>query len=77
MSSEPHAGCILAKLDAQPDIYLRQLQAAALEDLGWQVSDVTLTVPAANIAALEEKSLLAAEQEREDVAEARRQWSAE
>ncbi len=40
---EPYAGWILAKLDAQPDIYLRELQAAALEELGWQVSDVTLS----------------------------------
>jgi transposase len=40
---ELHAGWILAKLDAQPDIYLRELQAAALEELGWQVSDVTLS----------------------------------
>jgi len=42
-SWEPHAEWILAKLDAQPDIYLRELQAAALEERGWQVSDVTLS----------------------------------
>jgi len=42
-SWEPHAEWILAKLDAQPDIYLRELQAAALKERGWQVSDVTLS----------------------------------
>lgn len=42
-SWEPYAEWILAKLDRQPDIYLRELQAAAEEELGWQVSDVTLS----------------------------------
>lgn len=42
-SWEPHAEWILAKIDAQPDIYLRELQAAALEELDWKVSDVTLS----------------------------------
>ena len=40
---EPHADWILSKLDQQPDIYLRELQAAAPEELGWTVSDVTLS----------------------------------
>src|SRR4051794_40123622 len=40
---EPHAEWILAKLDQRPDIYLRELQAAAREELGWEVSDVTLS----------------------------------
>jgi transposase len=40
---EPYADWILAQLDARPDIYLRELQAAALAELGWQVSDVTLS----------------------------------
>ena len=40
---EPHAAWILAKLDARPDTYLRELQAAAQEELGWKVSDVTLS----------------------------------
>ena len=34
---------LLAKLDQRPDIYLRELQAAAQEELGWEVSDVTLS----------------------------------
>lgn len=42
-SWEPYAEWILAKVDAQPDIYLRELQAAALEELDWDVSDVTLS----------------------------------
>lgn len=42
-SWEPHAEWILSKLDQQPDIYLRELQAAAWEELGWEVSDVTLS----------------------------------
>lgn len=42
-SWEPHAGWLLAKLDQQPDIYLRELQVAAQEELGWEVSDVTLS----------------------------------
>lgn len=40
---EPYADWILAQLDKRPDIYLRELQAAAQEELGWQVSDVTLS----------------------------------
>jgi len=39
---EPYADWILAQLDRQPDMYLRELQAAALAELSWQVSDVTL-----------------------------------
>jgi transposase len=42
-SWEPHAGWLLAKLDQQPDVYLRELQAAAQQELGWEVSDVTLS----------------------------------
>ena len=42
-SWEPHAAWLLAKLDQQPDIYLRELQVAAQEELGWKVSDVTLS----------------------------------
>ena len=40
---EPHAEWLLAKLDKRPDIYLRELQAAAQAELGWEVSDVTLS----------------------------------
>ena len=40
---EPHAEWIVAKLDEQPDVYLRELVAAAKEELGWDVSDVTLS----------------------------------
>ena len=40
---EPYADWILAQLDRRPDMYLRELQAAAREELGWQVSDVTLS----------------------------------
>jgi transposase len=40
---EPYADWILAQLDRRPDIYLRELQAAALAELGWRVSDVTLS----------------------------------
>jgi len=40
---EPYAAWILAKLDQRPDIYLRELVAAAQEELGWEVSDVTLS----------------------------------
>jgi transposase len=40
---EPHAAWILAKLDEQPDIYLRELQAAALAERSWQVSEMTLS----------------------------------
>ena len=40
---EPHAAWILAKLDERPDIYLRELVVAAREELGWEVSDVTLS----------------------------------
>lgn len=40
---EPYAAWILSQLDQRPDIYLRELQAAAQEELGWQVSDATLS----------------------------------
>lgn len=40
---EPYAAWLLAKLDERPDIYLRELVAAAREELGWEVSDVTLS----------------------------------
>ena len=40
---ESYAEWILAQLDKRPDIYLRELQAAAQEELGWEVSDVTLS----------------------------------
>ena len=42
-SWEPYVDWILAKLAEQPDIYLRELQAAAKAELGWEVSDVTLS----------------------------------
>jgi transposase len=40
---EPYAEWILEQLDKRPDIYLRELQAAAKQELGWEVSDVTLS----------------------------------
>lgn len=40
---EPYSDWILALVDARPDIYLRELQAAAQEELGWTVSDATLS----------------------------------
>ena len=40
---EPYANWIEAQLDKRPDIYLRELQVAAQEELGWEVSDVTLS----------------------------------
>jgi transposase len=40
---EPYAEWVLAKLDERPDIYLRELQAAARAELGWDVSDVSLS----------------------------------
>jgi transposase len=42
-SWEPYAEWLLERLDKHPDIYLRELQAAAKEELGWEVSDVTLS----------------------------------
>jgi len=42
-SWEPYADWILAQLDQRPDVYLRELQAAAGDELGWRVSDVTLS----------------------------------
>ena len=40
---EPYTAWLLAKLDERPDIYLRELVVAAREELGWEVSDVTLS----------------------------------
>lgn len=77
-SWEPYADWILAKLDAQPDIYLRELVAAAEDELDWEVSDITLSRACRALKRTrKKKTLLAAEQKREDVVEARRQWVAE
>lgn len=40
---EPYAPWLLAKLDAQPDIYLRELVVEARKELGWETSDVTIS----------------------------------
>ena len=74
---EPYAAWILAQLDRRPDIYLRELQVAAQQELGWEVSDVTLSRACrAHAADAKKKTLLAIEQQREDVVEGRRQWAA-
>ena len=39
---EPYTEWILKQLDERPDMYLRELQAAAKDELGWDVSEVTL-----------------------------------
>ena len=39
----PYAAWVLAKLDERPDIYLRELVAAAKAELAWEVSDTTLS----------------------------------
>jgi transposase len=38
---ERHAAWIKAKIEAQPDIYLWELQAAAQHELGWMTCDMT------------------------------------
>jgi transposase len=38
----PYADWIVAQLDRRPDMYLRELQAAARAELGWRVSEITL-----------------------------------
>lgn len=40
---EPYTEWLLAKLNAKPDIYLRELVVAAREELGWETSDVTIS----------------------------------
>ena len=40
---EPYSEWLLAKLAERPDIYLRELVVAAQKELGWEVSDVTLS----------------------------------
>ena len=40
---EQHAEWITAKVTAQPDILLRELQAAAEAELGWSTCDVTFS----------------------------------
>ena len=42
-SWEPYSDWILQQLDKRPDIYLRELQVLAKEELRWDVSDVTLS----------------------------------
>lgn len=38
----PHADWIRKKVEERPDIYLHELQSAAMSELGWKVSDITL-----------------------------------
>ena len=38
---ERHADWIRAKIEAQPDLYLWELQAAAEQELGWKTCDMT------------------------------------
>ncbi len=38
---ERHAEGIIAKIEARPDVYLHELQAAAQEELGWVTCDMT------------------------------------
>jgi transposase len=38
---ERHAGRITAKVEAKPDVYLHELQAAAERELGWTTCDMT------------------------------------
>ena len=38
---ERHADWIAAKVEARPDIYLHELQAAAEKELGWTTCDMT------------------------------------
>lgn len=39
---DPYRSWLLEKLDAQPDIYLWELRAAAKDEKDWEVSEVTL-----------------------------------
>lgn len=41
---ESHVDWLRAKVDAQPDIYLRELQATAQQELAWSPSINTLSV---------------------------------
>lgn len=38
---ERHAGWIRGKVEARPDVYLHELQAAAEAELGWRTCDMT------------------------------------
>ncbi len=40
---ERHADWIKAKVEARPDVYLHELQAAAEAELGWKTCDTTFT----------------------------------
>jgi hypothetical protein len=74
---EPYTDWLLAKLDERPDIYVRELVAAAQEELGWKVSDVTLSRACRALRRTRKKTCVPVEQQREDVVESRRQWAAE
>lgn len=39
---EPYIQWLTNKVKQQPDIYLHEIQAAAKQELGWEVSDITL-----------------------------------
>jgi transposase len=39
---EPHADWLRKKIEAKPDIYLHELRSAALNELDWEVSEITL-----------------------------------
>ena len=42
-SWRPHAGWLARKVEEKPDVLLRELVAAAAGELGWEVSDTTLS----------------------------------
>jgi transposase len=71
------ADWLLAKIDARPDIYLRELRAELKAERG---EEVCLQTICNACAALErtrkKKTLIASEQERPDVAERRLEWRA-
>lgn len=58
-------------------IALRELVAAVQKELGWEVSDVTLSCAHRAMRRARRKTSVSVEQEREDVVEARRKWAAE
>lgn len=76
--TDEHADWLRNQVDAQPDIYLRELRVLAIDELGREVSLMTLcrALKAVELTS-KKKTLIAAEQEREDVASARHAWKQE
>jgi len=70
----PHRALILARVEARPDITMPELAAALADEIGLAVAPASLSRFLCRAGFSYKKTLLASEQERADVREARLVW---